>query len=220
MSPPGAAARVPVGVLASGSGTNLQALLDACADPAFPARIAVVISNRAEARALERARAAGVPAVHLPRRRSQPREEYDAALVEVLRGHGAQWVCLAGYMLLVTPVFLDAYPDRVLNVHPALLPAFKGLDGQGQALDYGVRIAGATVHLVTLDMDAGPVVAQGAVPVLPDDDRDTLQRRILAVEHRLYPQALRWAAQGRLRVDGRRVHVDLPQGETTWLWGG
>lgn len=212
--------RVAVGVLASGSGTNLQALLDACADPSFPARVAVVVSNRGQARALDRARQAGVAAVHLPKRREQPREAYDAELVAVLREHGVQWVCLAGYMLLVTPVFLQAFPERVLNIHPALLPAFKGLDGQGQALDYGVRIAGATVHLVTLDMDEGPIINQGAVPVLPQDDRDALQQRILAVEHRLYPQALRWAAEGRLRVEGRRVHVDLPPGEQTWTWAG
>ena len=210
--------RVPVGVLASGSGTNLQALLDACADPAFPARIAVVISNRAKARALDRARQAGVVALHLPKRRSQPRQEYDAQLVAALHRHGVQWVCLAGYMLLVTPVFLDAFPDRVLNIHPALLPAFRGLDGQGQALDHGVRVAGATVHLVSLEMDTGPIVNQGAVPVLPDDDRDALQQRILAVEHRLYPQALRWAVEDRLRLEGRRVVVDLPPGEQTWTW--
>lgn len=208
--------KVPVGVLASGSGTNLQALLDACADPAFPARVAVVISNRGKARSLDRARAAGVPAVHLPKRRDTPREAYDGVLVDTLREHGVEWVCLAGYMLLVTPVFLDAFPDRVLNIHPALLPAFRGLDAQQQAFDAGVAIAGATVHLVTLGMDEGPIICQGAVPVLPDDDVDALRSRILGVEHQLYPQALRQAVEGRLRRKGDRVEVQLAEGEQRW----
>ena len=210
--------RVPVGVLASGSGTNLQALLDACAAPAFPARIAVVVSNRGDARALQRARDARVPAVHLPKPRAQAREAYDAAVVSVLREHRVQWVCLAGYMLLVTPVFLDAFPSRVLNIHPALLPAFRGLHAQQQALDAGVRIAGATVHVVELGMDLGPIVCQGAVPVMPDDDLATLQARILAMEHRLYPQALQWAAEGRLHVEAGRVRLDVPEGEHGWMF--
>jgi len=209
---------VPVGVLASGSGTNLQALLDACAAPDFPARIAVVVSNRGDARALQRARQAGVPAVHLPKARSQAREDYDAELVGILRAHGVEWVCLAGYMLLVTPVFLDVFPGRVLNIHPALLPAFRGLHAQQQALDAGVRIAGATVHLVELGMDEGPIICQGAVPVLPEDDLAALQARILAVEHRLYPQAVRQAVEGRLQVEQGRVRVELRPGEQRWIW--
>lgn len=215
MSPP---VPVPVGVLASGGGSNLQALLDAEADAAWPARIEVVISNRADAGALVRARRHGRVAVHLPRRKDRPREEHDQAVVAALREHGVQWVCLAGYMLLVTPVLLQAFPDRVLNIHPALLPAFPGLHGQAQALHHGVRIAGATVHLVDGGCDTGPVICQGAVPVLPGDDEATLSARILRVEHRLYPMALRWAAQGRLRVEGRQVAVDLPPGEATSLW--
>lgn len=211
--------RVPVGVLASGSGTNLQALLDACADPAFPARVTVVVSNRGGAGALDRARAAGIPAVHLPKLRATPRTEYDASLVAVLGQHDVEWVCLAGYMLLVTPVFLDAFPGRVLNIHPSLLPAFPGLHAQQQALDHGVRIAGATVHIVDGGCDTGPIICQGAVPVLADDDVQALSARILRVEHRLYPRALAMAAQGRLAVDQGRVHVQLRPGEDTWVWG-
>ncbi len=214
------AARVPVGVLASGSGTNLQALIDACADPNHPARIAVVVSNRRDAFALTRARRAGIPAVHLPKPRALPRADYDARLVDALRAHGVRWVCLAGYMLLVTPTLLDAFPDRVLNIHPALLPAFRGLHAQQQALDAGVRITGATVHFVTLGMDEGPVICQGAVPVLPDDDLDRLRDRILTVEHRLYPLALRQAVEGRLTLCGGRVRVDAHPGEANALWGG
>ena len=213
----GQPARVPVAVLASGSGSNLQALLDACAAPDFPARVALVLSNRAEAFALERARRAGVPALHLPRRKDLPREAHDQAMVAAMQAHGVRWVCLAGYMLLVTPVLLEAFPGRVLNIHPALLPAFKGLHAQEQALAQGVRVAGATVHLVTPGIAEGPIVCQGAVPVLPDDDADALKARILGVEHRLYPMALRWAVEGRLHVEGRKVRVDLRPGESTSL---
>jgi phosphoribosylglycinamide formyltransferase-1 len=197
-------------VLISGSGTNLQALLDACAAPDFPARVAVVISNRRDAYGLERARAAGVPAVWVPHR-GKARADFDAELVAALREHGAQWVCLAGFMRIVTPVFLDAFPQRVLNIHPALLPAFPGVHAQAQALAAGVKVAGATVHFVDAGTDTGPIIAQGAVPVLDDDDEDALKARILAVEHELYPRALRQAVEGRLRVEGRRVVV-LPTG--------
>lgn len=198
--------KTPVGVLISGSGTNLQALLDACAAPDFPARVAVVISNRRDAYGLERARAAGVPAVWVPHR-GKARADFDAELVAGLREHGAQWVCLAGFMRIVTPVFLDAFPQRVLNIHPALLPAFPGVHAQAQALAAGVKVAGATVHFVDAGTDTGPIIAQGAVPVLDDDDEDALKARILAVEHELYPRALRLAVEGRLRVEGQRVVV-------------
>lgn len=207
-----------VGVLASGSGSNVQALLDACADPDFPAEISVVISNRKRAGALERARAAGVPAEWVPRFRDKGPAEHDGRLVSALRAHGVEWVCLAGYMLLVTDVLLSAFPDRILNVHPALLPAFKGLSGAGQAVEHGVRVAGCTVHLVTLGMDEGPVVCQGAVPVLPDDDAETLQARIQRVEHQLFPRALKWAAEGRIRRRGRRVLLHPAPTEPAWLF--
>lgn len=210
--------KVPVGVLISGSGTNLQALLDACADPAFPARIAVVLSHRPDAYGLERARRAGVPTeVHLQREHPD-RASFDRAVVASLEAHGVEWVCLAGYMRLVTPVFLGAYPQRVLNIHPALLPSFPGLHAQEQTHAHGVRIAGATVHLVDEGTDTGPIIAQGAVPVLPHDTLPDLTARILRMEHRLYPLALRWAAEGRVRVEGRRVHLDLPPGTSPALF--
>ena len=211
--------RVRVAVLISGSGSNLQAILDAAAAPDYPAEVALVLSNKADAFGLERARRAGVPTDVLSHR-GLAREAYDAALVERLQAAGVQWVCLAGFMRIVTPVLLGAFPGRVLNIHPALLPAFPGLHGQAQAFDAGVRVAGATVHLVDEGTDTGPIIAQGVVPVLPDDDADRLAARILTVEHRLYPMALRWAAEGRLHVEGRRVRVDLRPGESTALVAG
>lgn len=209
---------VPVGVLVSGSGTNLQALLDAAAAPDHPAHIAVVISNRPRAFGLERARRAGIPAEVVLARAHVDRIAYDRALVEVLRTHGVEWVCLAGFMRIVGAPLLEAFEERLLNIHPALLPAFPGLHGQEQALAHGVRIAGATVHLVDAGTDTGPIICQGAVPVLPGDDVDALKARILRVEHELYPLALRWAVEGRLRVSGRRVEVE--GGPQTWLWRG
>lgn len=204
---------VKVGILLSGGGTNAQALIDGCASGAIPAEIAVVISNRRNAGGLDRARAAGIPAVHIGHRQFDSREQFDQALTDCLRDHGVDWVACAGFMRLLTPVFLDAWPDRVLNIHPALLPAFPGVDGQGQAHSYGVRIAGCTVHFVDAGTDTGAIIAQGAVPVLPEDDRDALQQRILAVEHRVYPMVLKMAVEGRLRRDERRVHVQLDDGE-------
>ncbi len=205
--------KIPIGVLISGSGTNLQALIDACADPAFPAEIAVVISNRRHAFGLERARKAGIPAVWLWHKPHPSREAYDAVLVDTLRAHGVQWVCMAGFMRIITRVLIDAYAGKMLNIHPALLPAFPGVDGPGQALDHGAQVAGCTVHIVTEGVDAGPILVQAAVPVLADDDRDALAARILTQEHRIFPLALRWAAEGRIRVDGDRAHVDLLPGE-------
>lgn len=210
---------MPVGVLLSGSGTNLQALLDACAEEGSPARIAVVISNRRDAYGLERARAAGVPAVWIPHR-GKSREDFELELVAELQRRGVRWVCLAGFMRLLTATFLAAFPGRVLNIHPALLPAFPGTHGQQQALEHGVRIAGCTVHFVDEGTDTGPIIAQGAVPVLPEDDLAALQARILAVEHRLFPRVLRWAVEGRLRIADRTVKIDLPEGEQAFLWDG
>ncbi|MFZ5475522.1 MAG: phosphoribosylglycinamide formyltransferase [Myxococcota bacterium] len=206
--------RVKVGVLVSGRGSNLQALLDACASPDFPARIEVVVSNVPDVFALERARRAGVRAVVVPHR-GLSREDFEDRLLGELAG--VDVVCLAGFMRVLTARFLDAFPRRVLNVHPALLPAFPGVHGARQALDYGVTQAGATVHLVDAGVDTGPVLAQGTVPVLQDDTEDTLAARILGLEHRLYPLALRWVAEGRVSLDGRRASVDLRPGEARWL---
>ena len=208
--------RVPVGVLLSGSGTNLQALLDACEDPAFPARIDVVVSNRRSAYGLQRAEAAGVRTAWVPRNRYDTVEAWEDALADALGD--VAWVACAGFMRILSPHFLGRFPERVLNIHPSLLPAFQGVDGQGQAHAHGVRLAGCTVHFVDAGTDTGPIIAQGAVPVLPGDDRDALQQRILAVEHQLFPRALRWAAEDRLRIDGRTVHV--AGDEPTWIWGG
>jgi len=192
---------ITLGVLASGSGTNLQAILDAAAKGTLQARIAVVIANVASAQALDRARAAGVEALVVPHKAYPDRESFDAALVAALRERGVDLVVLAGFMRLVTPVLLDAFPMRIVNVHPALLPAFPGVRAQQQAFDYGVRIAGCTVHFVDRGTDTGPIIAQAAVPVLDDDDEPALRARILAEEHALLPKVLQWIAEGRVRVE-------------------
>lgn len=202
--------RVRVGVLISGRGTNLGALLEAAARPGYPAEVAVVISNVPGAAGLERAREAGIPARVLDHREHRARRAHERAVVEALRAHRVEWVTLAGYMRVLCGPLLEAYRGRILNIHPALLPAFPGTHAQRQALEYGVRVSGCTVHLVDDGVDSGPVVLQEAVPVLPDDTVETLSERILAVEHRLYPQAVALAAGGRLRLEGRRVRI-LPE---------
>ena len=201
---------VNLGVLASGGGTNLQAVIDACASGLVGARTAVVISDRPQAGALERARDHGIPAVHIPVARSDtPQWEQDnAAIVDCLRRHSVGLVCLAGYMRKVSPGFLGGFPGAVMNIHPALLPAFVGHRGQGDAADYGVKIAGATVHFVDAEFDHGPIIIQAAVPVLDDDTEDTLARRVLAQEHKIYPQAIQWFVEGRLTIVNRKVVVE------------
>ena len=198
----------PVAVLVSGSGTNLQSLLDAAATPGYPARIAVVVSNVPGVRALERASLAGVPTRVLPHQGYPDRAAYDRALVETIAPFGCRIACLAGFMRLVGPTFLRGFPAGVLNVHPALLPSFPGLHAHRQALEHGVKVTGCTVHLVDEGTDTGPIVAQAAVPVLDGDTEESLQRRIQEQEHRLFPLALGLLASGRLRVEGRRVHVE------------
>jgi phosphoribosylglycinamide formyltransferase-1 len=196
-----------VAVLASGSGTNLQALLD---DPVVGPAVALVISDRAEAKALARARSAGVRAGHLDPRAHPSREAHDAVLLELLRGEAIDAVCLAGYMRILTPAVVRAYWGRMVNVHPSLLPAFPGGHAVRDALAWGVRVTGCTVHLVDERVDHGPIVAQEAVRVLEDDDEETLHARIREVEHRLYPLAVRALLEGRVRVDGRRVRMEEP----------
>ncbi len=196
-----------VGVLISGSGTNLQAILDRAADGALGARVGIVISNRADARGLARATAAGAPTRVIDHRAFGARRDFDAAVVDGLHAAGVELVALAGFDRLVTSVLLDAFPRRVINIHPALLPAFKGLHAQRQAVEYGVRVAGATVHFVDEDVDHGPIILQGAVAVDPDDDADTVATRILQVEHELYPAAIRLFAEDRLEIVGRRVRI-------------
>jgi phosphoribosylglycinamide formyltransferase-1 len=193
-----------LGVLISGRGTNLQALIDAVADRRLDATIAVVISNRADAAGLDRARRAGIETLVLDHRQWPSREEYDRALVRELQIRDVGLVCLAGFMRIFSRVMLDAFPNAIMNIHPSLLPAFPGLHPQRQALDHGVKVSGVTVHLVTGDLDAGPIVVQRTVPVLDDDTADTLGARILIEEHTAYPEAVALILAGGWRVEGRR----------------
>ncbi|HXD99152.1 MAG TPA: phosphoribosylglycinamide formyltransferase [Candidatus Acidoferrum sp.] len=199
-----------LGVLASGRGSNLQALLEACARPGFPARVAVVISDRERAPALEHARGAGVEALWVNPKDFGDREAFDLALVHELRSRGVGLVCHAGFMRILSPAYVRAFAGRALNVHPSLLPAFPGLHAQRQALDHGAKVSGATVHFIDEGVDTGPIVLQAAVPVEPSDTEETLSARILVEEHRLYPEAVRLFAEGRLHIQGRRVMV-LPE---------
>jgi len=204
------AGMMALGVLVSGTGSNLQAILDAVAEKRLDARVAVVVSNVAGAGGLERARAAGVEAVVVDHKAYADRRAFDAAVVEVLRARDVEVVVLAGFMRLVTDVLLGAFPMRVVNVHPSLLPAFPGVHSQQQAFDYGVRVAGCTVHLVDGGTDTGPILAQAAVPVEEDDDAESLRLRILGREHELLPRVLQWMAEGRVTVEaiaGGRARV-------------
>jgi phosphoribosylglycinamide formyltransferase 1 len=197
-------ARLKVGVLISGRGSNLQALIDAAADPAYPAEIALVISNRPEAQGLQYAAQAGIPHQVIAER---DRGVFAAAADTALRQYRVELVALAGFMRLLDAGFVEAWRDRMVNIHPSLLPAFPGLHPQRQALAAGVRFSGCTVHFVRPEMDTGPIIAQAVVPVLDEDDEDRLSARILATEHRLYPLAVRLYAEGRLNIDGNRVTV-------------
>ncbi len=198
---------VPLGVLISGRGSNLQAVLDAIADGRVRARVAVVISNRADAPGLGRAERAGIETLVLPHRDFATRQEYDARLVRELKARGVEVVVLAGFMRLLGSAFCDAFPNAIVNVHPSLLPKFAGIDAQQQALAAGASVSGATVHFVTPELDAGPIILQAAVPVLQSDTADTLSARILAEEHRILPEAIQLIADGRCRVDGGRVII-------------
>ena len=189
-----------LGILVSGSGTNLQAVIDAVQSGRLRAKIGVVISNVATAKALDRARAAGIHTVVIDHKAYASREAFDAAVVESLRANEVDCVVLAGFMRLITPVLLEAFPHRVVNIHPALLPAFPGTHAQAQALAYGVRVTGCTVHLVDVGMDTGPILAQATVPVLDGDDEETLRERILVKEHELLPAVLQWIGDGRVEV--------------------
>ena len=179
-----------LGVLASGSGSNLQAILDGCASGKIPAQVAVVVCNVPGARALERARAAGAPTVLLEHNQFASRDEYDRELVAVLRRHGVELVCLAGFMRLLGPALLSAFQNKILNIHPSLLPAFPGLEAQRQALEHGVKTSGCTVHFVDETLDGGPIIEQRAVPVCDTDTVESLSARILIEEHKLYPEAV------------------------------
>ena len=197
-----------IGVLASGGGTNLQAIIDRCQDGSLAAEIAVVITNNPGAGALDRAARAGIQTLCINHRDFSGREAFDNAVVKALRDADVELVVLAGFMRIITQTFIDAFPQRVINIHPALLPAFPGLHVQQQAIDYGARFSGCTVHFVDGGVDTGPIILQAVVPILPEDSADTLAARILEQEHRAYPRAIQLIAEGRVRVVGRQVIID------------
>jgi len=207
--------RVVLGVLASGRGTNLQAIIDAVGRGELAAEIAVVVSDNEDAAALERARKAGIEALYIPpgRFRTKLEPEVERRYAAALKDRGVELVLLAGFMRVLHRDFLREFPNRIFNIHPSLLPAFPGLNAQKQAYDYGVKVAGCTVHIVNEMVDGGPIVAQAAVQVLEEDTPETLAARILEQEHRIYVRAVKLYCEGRLRLEGRRVRI-LPSGST------
>ncbi len=202
--------KLRLGVLASGGGTNLQAIIDRIQDGSLNAEIVLVLSNKPTAGALQRGRRAGIPVCCIEQQDYPDRPACDRAMVAVLREARVELVILAGFMRLLSAQFLDAFPHRILNIHPALLPAFPGLNAQQQALQHGARLSGCTVHFVDSGVDTGPIVLQAAVPVLENDSVETLSQRILRQEHRIYPEAIRLFAEGRLRILDRRVTIVRP----------
>jgi len=202
------ARNLPIGVLISGSGTNLQAIIDAIESRRLDAKIAVVLSNKADAYGLVRAQNHRIATEVLDHKQFPSREAYDQAVVDGLRARGVELVVLAGFMRLLSPVFIKAYSNRIMNIHPALLPSFPGLHVQKKAVEHGVRFSGCTVHFVNEECDEGPIIIQAVVPVFADDSEESLAARILKQEHRIYPRAIQLYAEGRLRVEGRRVLVD------------
>jgi phosphoribosylglycinamide formyltransferase-1 len=200
--------QVPIGVLISGSGTNLQSIIDAIETKELDAKIQVVLSNRIDAYGLGRAKKHGIPVEVLDHKRFSNREAFDQAVVDILRAREVELVVLAGFMRLLSPVFVAAYSNRIMNIHPALLPAFPGLHVQKKAVEHGVRFSGCTVHFVNEECDEGPIIIQAVVPVFPQDTEESLASRILEQEHRIYPRAIQLYSEGRLRIEGRKVFVD------------
>ncbi len=196
-----------IGVLVSGRGSNLQAIIDKIRDEKLPIDISIVISDSPEAFALKRAREAGIPAMGILRQDCADKASFETAIDDALRGAGVELVVLAGFMRILSADFVNKWPQSIINIHPALLPAFKGLDAQGQALQYGVKIAGCTVHFVDAGMDSGPIILQKAVPVFDEDTHDTLAARILVQEHTILPEAVKLWSEGRLEVKGRKVRI-------------
>ena len=209
--------RLRLCVLISGRGSNLQSLIDACAEDGFPAEIALVLSNIDGVQGLDRARAAGIPTAVIGHRDFPSREAFDAAMTEIITPHGVDLLCLAGFMRILGGAFVEHWKDRLINIHPSLLPSFKGLDVQQRAIDAGVRFSGCTVHYVRPDMDTGPIIVQAAVPVHEGDDAGSLAARILEQEHRIYPLAVRLIAEGRTRIENERVLIAGPSFPTTSL---
>lgn len=203
----GAKRKIPLGVLVSGSGTNLQAIIDASESGGMDAEVKVVVSDVPEARALERAKRHNIPAVAIERKDFENKKAFELGIVKSLREHGAELVCLAGFMRIIGDTLLSSFEHRIINIHPALLPSFPGLEGQKQAFDYGVKVSGATVHFVDEKTDHGPIICQTAVEVFEDDTVETLKARILEQEHIIYPKAIQLIAEGRVSIDGRRVHI-------------
>jgi phosphoribosylglycinamide formyltransferase-1 len=205
---------VNLGVLVSGSGSNLQSIIDNIKKGALPAQIRIIISNNPGAFALERARLHGIPTAIIENSGAGSREEYDQKLVDTLKAHDVELVVLAGFMRVLSPLFLRAFPTRIMNIHPALLPSFPGTHGQKKAFDYGVKFTGCTVHFADEGVDTGPIIIQAIVPVYDTDTEETLSQRILKEEHRIYPKAIKLYAEGKLQVEGRKVRVnDHPQPE-------
>ena len=196
-----------LGVLCSGRGTNLQSILTAVESGQIPASIGVVLTDKPEAKALERAEQAGIPHAFIDRRAYETRRDFEEQLVAKLRQHDVSLVILAGFMRILSPYFVQQYPGRILNVHPALLPAFPGAHAHRDVLAYGVKVSGCTIHFVDEGTDSGPIILQAAVPVLPEDTEETLAERVLDEEHRLYPRAIALCVKGQLRVEGRHVHI-------------
>lgn len=210
--------KLKVGVLISGRGSNLAALIEAARAADYPAEIACVVSNRADAPGLEIAAAAGIPTAIVSHRDHPDRETFDRAVSGELERHGSGLVVLAGFMRIFSPWFPARWANRLINIHPSLLPAFKGMHVQRQALDAGVRLSGCTAHLVIPDLDSGPIIAQAAVPVLAGDTEETLSARILRQEHRLYPLVVRWFAEGRVNIAGNKVTVEGVACDATLLF--
>jgi phosphoribosylglycinamide formyltransferase-1 len=203
-------ARLKLGVLISGRGSNLQALIASCADPSFPAEIVLVLANRHDAEGLGRAREVGIATAVVEHGDFSDRETFDKAIDVQLQGSGVEWVCLAGFMRLLSSWFVESWHDRIINIHPSLLPAFKGIDAHAQAIAAGVKLSGCSVHIVRTEMDAGPILVQAAVPLLPGDTEDSLAARILTVEHQCYPLAVQLIAEGRVRIDGDTAIIAMP----------
>ncbi len=197
--------KLKLGVLVSGSGTNLQAIIDACETGKIPAEVRVVVSNKPGVFALKRAKRHGIPNYVVDHRNYEKREDFEREVIKILNEHEVELVCLAGFMRVLTPFFLRTFPQRVINIHPAILPSFPGVNAQKQALDYGVKFSGCTVHFVDEGVDTGPIIIQAVVPVYDDDTEESLRERILKEEHRIYQMAIKLIAEGRVRVDGRKI---------------